>query len=174
MAVECKVCAHPCRGEIDEALAKGSSRNQVSKDFGLSRASVARHAAKHLMGVVAQYRPIGTKEVVNAGYLLGRIRQLEKLTLWGIGQAQAQGKLNTMFRGVKQALGCLRAYADILALQDTPPSTVTIRNIADSPEWQQLEAIVLDVLDEYPDGKRALQTRLIEAARAQADDNGGT
>lgn len=170
MPRECKVCAHPCRQEIDHKLAHGVTRTEVAREFGLTRAAVSRHAANHLLAVIAQARPIGTAEVVNAAYLLGRIRQLEKLTLWGVGQAQQEKQLGVMFQGIKEARECLRFYFDILSLQEKATVGQTeISNVIDSPEWQQLEGVVLEVLDEYPEGKRALQTRLIEAARG---DNG--
>jgi len=54
VGVRCSICAHPARAEIDEALIAGASTPSVARDFGVGRSSVARHAAGHLAGAIAQ------------------------------------------------------------------------------------------------------------------------
>jgi hypothetical protein len=50
----CHICSHPDREEIDQAFVTWSSPVQISKEYGVSRDSVYRHA--HVLGLMAKRR----------------------------------------------------------------------------------------------------------------------
>jgi hypothetical protein len=52
----CRVCGYPHPRAIDAAIRKRASGRDIVPPFGLSRSSVARHAAAHLP-TVRQKRP---------------------------------------------------------------------------------------------------------------------
>ena len=51
MSRSCSICTHQDRPAIEAALAAGTSVRRIASRFGLSKSSVARHAASHVPAV---------------------------------------------------------------------------------------------------------------------------
>ena len=48
VGLRCTICNHPCRPQIDLAIATGLSKRAVAQRFGVSRDAVWRHGQAHL------------------------------------------------------------------------------------------------------------------------------
>ncbi len=53
MSAMCRICSHPNRKQIDEALLGKTSRQKIADQYGVSVRSVGRHLANHLNGALA-------------------------------------------------------------------------------------------------------------------------
>jgi DNA-binding transcriptional ArsR family regulator len=57
MSAICRICSHPNRKEIDEALLANAPRQKVADQYGVSVRSVGRHLANHLNGALSPKAP---------------------------------------------------------------------------------------------------------------------
>lgn len=48
MAMACKTCTHPDRETIDHLIVSGMAKRRIATQYGLSEASIRRHAENHL------------------------------------------------------------------------------------------------------------------------------
>jgi hypothetical protein len=70
MAGVCSICEDARRPEIDKALEVPRSDSQVSRQFGYSRATIARHRAHSALNAVVEAQAEGT---------VGEVRRLKSL-----------------------------------------------------------------------------------------------
>src|SRR5437667_11053064 len=53
MSAMCRICSHPNRKQIDEALLAKTPRQKIADQYGVSVRAVGRHLANHLNGALA-------------------------------------------------------------------------------------------------------------------------
>src|SRR5439155_24020188 len=53
MSAMCRICSHPNRKQIDEALLGKTSRQKIADQYGVSVRSVGRHLANHRNGALS-------------------------------------------------------------------------------------------------------------------------
>ncbi len=70
MAGTCRVCDHPDRAAIDQSLCRPRSDSAVSRQFGFSRATIARHRAHSTLNSLIEAQQEGTAGEV------GRLKSL--------------------------------------------------------------------------------------------------
>lgn len=76
----CKVCQHPSRAAIDQALVNGKSHRAVARDFGIGAASSGhKSVARHVNQCMAEaFRTAkGAAQEASGAALVNRLRELD-------------------------------------------------------------------------------------------------
>jgi hypothetical protein len=156
MARACSVCQNELAHLVNVALVSRESYRAISRQYGLSKDALRRHAQEHIPELLVKAREASERS--EAGDLLEELRRigerLERLS----DLAEADGDYRTAIGGQ----GTLLKRVDLLArvrqiIQEAP--TV---NLYLSPEWIELRAVIVTALDDHPDAResvlRALET----------------
>jgi hypothetical protein len=89
--MKCTICAHPERAIVDRLLAAGSlSDRRIARQFGLTRASLARHRKNHLMRAVQRQIQRREREDQSAAEVWGgRLEEAFTAAREGLARAAA-------------------------------------------------------------------------------------
>jgi len=98
----CTICTSAERDAIDRALVEGKPKRRIAAECGVDEASVRRHAAKHLPGVLVKAH--AAQEVLRADDLMGLARRLQEEALEVLERPKAGDNLG----GVLQAIDRLQ------------------------------------------------------------------
>ncbi len=154
----CSVCDHDQLAEIDAALAGGASRNEVARRFGVHSASVQRHRAAHLSPAL-----VATAKAEAEGQryrsLLDRIEDLVETIEGVMASAKEEGRPSAILAAARE----LRAGLELLGKATgelKPDGSVTVINLATSPEFLEVRRIILDALAPFPEASIAVARAL--------------
>ena len=155
----CTVCQHPSRSAVEQALVSGRSNTSIGSEFGLSKDAVRRHRDRHLAPVMrgamgSREGRAGRTAVDRMEDLYGRAEALLTSFEEGNRGALALGALKEL-RGIVELLAKLTGELD-----ERPQVTI---NLAASPEWQQVQAIILQALAAHPEARQAVAGALMAA-----------
>lgn len=135
MPRRCSICVRPDAGTINAALAEGRSARSVALEHGLSEDALQRHhAASH----GARHTAVPPASPLPDHPLDELVDALRPHALTGDPQVAHQYRL------------ALSAQAD--ARNAAPPT----RDLATEPEWLELRARLMAVLEPFPDATRAV------------------
>lgn len=152
----CTICTHSERPAIDMMLVNGSAYRTVAERFGASPSAVLRHKSDHLPSTLAKAQE--AKEVANADSLLDQIRSLQATTLRILSKAENAGAFVPAVLAIKEARGNLELLAKMLGELDERPQV----NIMTSPQWVQIQAVIMNDLADDPERRIRLASRLAE------------
>jgi len=138
------VCDHPQRHNIDETLVTGAPYRGVAKRFGLSESAVYRHKTEHLPAHLLKAKEV--EEVAQADDLLEQVRHLQAHALDILERAENSGDLRTALAAISQARGNLELLGKLAGELDERP----VVNLNVSPEWLELRAVIVGVLEPHP------------------------
>ena len=94
--------------------------------------------------------------MADADSLMKQITQLHKKALELLSKAESENDYRTALTAIREARGCLEILAKLSGdLNDSP----TI-NILLNPQYIEFRALVINVLDEYPEAKLTLINKL--------------
>ncbi|MFT4225000.1 hypothetical protein [Micropruina sp.] len=155
----CKVCTHPERKSIDAALMMGMPRRQVAASFGVHRDSMRRHYDRHLKAIAAELT--AERERAGATSALDRLEELYGRTKRILDLAEEEGKASLSLAAVRELRGIVEVLARVTGELDEKP-TVTV-NLAASPEWQQVQTLILAALAPYAEARQAVVLALDSA-----------
>jgi hypothetical protein len=159
----CTVCRHPQRGEIDrELLARPGSFRDIAGRRRLSKTALHRHAAEHIPADLVKAQE--AQHVARADDLLVEVMSLHGRTEAILQAAEEEGDLRTALAGIREARGNLELLARLLHEIGESPTV----NVLVSPEWQQIQAVILRLLAPHP----ALRLRVAEAIASLNGGNG--
>lgn len=152
----CKCCSHEDLDMIDAALLRGIGKRRIASQFGMSDKSVGRHEKNHLILQLAKAQEAG--EMTDGDMLLEKIACLEC-------DAQNIKKEYLDEKDKKGALTAIREIARLIELlakirgqiKETQPI-----NIFMNPEWVNVQTLILETLDTYPEAKDTFIDRLGE------------
>lgn len=148
----CSICNHDDAEAIDAALIAGESLAKVAVRFLASKDSLANHKAKHLGEVLAKVEK--AKAAAEGGTALERLEALYDRTNRLLLQVEHNGSAPQALQAVRELRATLESIARITGeLNDKPVMTV---NIAASPEWLQLQSLILNALSPYPAARLAV------------------
>lgn len=157
---QCKVCAHPERAEIEAAIAGGMSNGAAGTRWGMSKDSVRRHKDAHLSPALRAV--VAGRDSAGAVKAVDRIEALYAQASAVLEAANAEGKAALSLAAIKELRGIVELLARLTGELDERP-TVQVLNVAASPEWDALRAVVLGALRPYPEAGRAVALALTEA-----------
>lgn len=152
MTQRCTVCAHEQRKEIDAALVQGKAFTVIARQYGLHHDAVNRHSKSHLSTALVKLK--AEREVAGVRTALDRLESLYERTERLLDQAETDGVKGLQLQAIRELRSCLETIAKITGELDEKP-TVTV-NLAGSPEWAQLQTLILLALQPYPDARLAV------------------
>lgn len=152
----CTICTHAERPAIDMMLVNGTAFRNIAERFGTSATALTRHKSSHLPTTLAKAQE--AEEVANADSLLDQIRSLQTATLRILKKAEEAGKFVPAIMAIKEARGNLELLAKMLGELDERPQV----NIMASPQWVQIQAVIMDDLADDPARRIRLASRLAE------------
>jgi transposase-like protein len=150
MPRRCTVCNHPEKHSIDEALVTGGPYRSVAKRFGLSESSVYRHKTEHLPAHLLKARE--AEDAARADDLLDQVRHLQTHALDILERAEKAGDLRTALAAISQARGNLELLGKLAGELDER----SVVNLNISPEWLELRAMIVGVLEPHPAAHKAV------------------
>jgi len=150
MPRRCTACDHPERHSIDEALVSGGPYRSVAKRFRLSESAVYRHKTEHLPAHLSKARE--AEEMARADDLLEQVRHLQAHALDILERAEKTGDLRTALAAISQARGNLELLGKLAGALDERPQV----NVLVSPQWLELRAVIVGVLEPHPAAHRAV------------------
>jgi DNA-binding transcriptional regulator LsrR (DeoR family) len=124
MARSCSVCDHPDHLAIDQALLGAGverlSQREVALRFGLSRASVQRHAVSHVSAVLRAVQ--GQAGTLHAETMLTQLADAYERIIRLADRAEQAGDLRTAVSAVREIRGTVETFAKVgLAMSQVSP-----------------------------------------------------
>lgn len=167
MARPCRLCEHPDREELETALLRRErTQEDVAGILGTTKQAISLHVRNHVPEAVrlAISQGKATQAGLNVTRQLIEINQASREILEGARKAEDPGlALRAIDRVEKQ----LRLQAEILG---DIQAGVTV-NVNQAPAFLEFRALVLNVLDEYPEVKTRLLEKLKRANADRGHDN---
>lgn len=177
MARRCSICDHPKRDIIDQALVSNAVLRGITREYGVSEDALTRHKKSHIPELLSRAQEIQDNKAVmvaevarakeametgQANNLLQQVKDLINRTDGIYEKAEEAGDLRTALTAIRESRGNLELLGKLIGeLQD---SGVTV-NIYNNPEWMELRALILNVLEPYSEAKEALADALNRACR---------
>lgn len=154
MCPVCTVCTHKDRKKIDEMILQGVSLRNISKQFNLNYQSINRHKKNHVPDTLVKSKK--AEVVCNADELLTQQNQLLKLS-WDIAnrfisQGDDQGAL--------KAISQIRENLKVLLEVEGKINQRNQFNVILSPQFLQIQTILMDELKKYPHIRTRISERL--------------
>jgi hypothetical protein len=158
MARPCTFCKSEKRAELEQALLSGEiTQAEAAKILKRNQAQISRHMRSHLPAhlkpVVAE--PLGLN-------IISQLVDMNRQTREILAEAREDGDNRLALRAIERAESQLELQAKLLGKIDSSPKI----NIVLSSEWQRLRAIILSVLEPYPEARKALSAALLEVENA--------
>jgi len=127
---------------------------ELSALYRVSEDALARHRDRHLPAALA-----AAKEVGDAAHALDVVAQLARVnaeSLAILSEARERDDAHLALKAIDRIQRQIEMQAKLLGeLQDA--STV---NILISPEWQRVQAVIVEALRPFPDARAAVAHRL--------------
>lgn len=112
MPQTCRICRHPQRLQIEQALLSGTALRNIAEQFGISKTALFRHRA-HIAGTLAQQTQ--ARETKRTGTLMDDIRVGEGRAERLYAQAEAILAAALQDQDRRTALQAVRAAVDVMA-----------------------------------------------------------
>ena len=156
----CTICTHASLEAIDGALVRGEPNRAIARQYNLGHDAVRRHKDSHLPAKLVMASAAG--EVADADALLSQIRTFQDRTVTILDKAEEAGELRTALSAIREARGNLELLAKLVGQLDERP----VINLTLSPEWLQLQAVIVGALEPFPEARGSVLSAL------EAADNG--
>jgi DNA-binding transcriptional ArsR family regulator len=153
MARTCSICTHAERGAIDADLVAGVSYRDIAERYGVSSSALSRHLRTHLVALLAG------RDEVNADNLLGQVRDLRRQAQAIKDRAEREGELDTALKGIRELVRIVELLAKLRGDLDDRP----VVNVLVTPAWLEIQAVLLDTLQAWPEARAAAAAALLEA-----------
>ncbi len=158
MPRECTVCGHDLSHESNVALVQpGASNRRIASQFGVTERAIRNHRTEHLPELLL--KASAAVEVAAADDLLAEVRGLQARTLAILEASEETNEHRIALAAIREALTNLELLAKLLGELDDRP----VVNLTVSPEWLELRAVIVGVLDTHPDARGAV-LRALEGA----------
>ena len=153
MPRRCTICQHPQLAEIDEALVRGVPLRDIAGQYGVTRSALQRHAGAHLPAALSRARR--AQEAVRADSLLDQVVGLRDHALAVLGRAEKAQDHRSALAAIREARGCVELLARLAGELEERP-VVNIQTLYATVEWQQVQALVMEVLEPHLEARRKL------------------
>ncbi len=165
MPRRCTICDHAQRAEIDQALVRGATLWEIAGNFGISKSAVHRHAESHIPEVLKH--ALRAEEAAHGDALLGQVLDLRDRALGVLDKAESAEDHRTALAAIREARATVELLAKLVGELDERP-VINVATFYASPEWGQIQALVMAIMEPYPEARQELAQGLtvIEAERA--------
>jgi hypothetical protein len=148
MSRPCTICQSPNLTSIDEALLHNVPLRDIEKRFKVGRMALSRHRDQgHIAAAAAKAKEAA--EVVHGDNILEWTKGILGKALGFMDAAESSGDLRTALRGVAEARQCVELLAKVMG--ELPPDNQV--NILMSPEFVQVQAVLLTALEPFPEAR---------------------
>lgn len=156
MCPVCAVCTHKNIKKINEQLTAGESCRRIASQYGLHYQAVTRHKKNHLPDTLVKSKD--AEIICHADDLLTQQNRLLKLS-WDIAnrfisQGDDQGAL--------KAISQIRENLKVLLEVEGKINQRNQFNVILSPQFLQIQTILMDELKKYPHIRTRISERLGE------------
>ncbi len=155
----CTVCTHEHRKEIDEALIAGKSIAGIARDNAVSDDALFRHKVEHLPATLAVAHK--AEQMSQADELLGSLAGLVAEAHRIKDKAESAGDYKTALGGIRELVRIIDLQAEMRGEINRAPQV----NLIQSPEFMQVQAVIVQALDAFPMAREAV-LKALEAANA--------
>ena len=161
MPRRCTICASDRLDEIDRMLVEGRvSRRKIASKWGVSEASLRRHAARHLPEALAAAAEAA--RVANGDDLLDQVRDLQRRAVAILERAEEEGDHRVALAAIREARGCLELLGRLAGeLQERQTVNVLI-----NPQWVEIRGAILLALKPHGEAREAVTRALGTVANA--------
>jgi transposase-like protein len=146
MSRKCKVCSHPLKDDIDFRLVSGHAYRELSRQFGIDKSSLHRHKKNHISAKLIESQRF--KEISSANLLVEQIQKLQIKAERIAKKAERKGDYRTALAGIRELTRIVELLGKLQG--ELHESNV---NIVLNTKWVELRALILTVLDDYPEAK---------------------
>jgi hypothetical protein len=136
------------------------SFREAGRIVGCDSHAIAAHFRNHVTQELR--KELAIKEPANMIDVVDELLEAHMTTLELIEEAHASGDIKTCFTGQQTQLKQLDLFARLTG--QTPAQAETQVNLYMSPEFMQLQQLVVTSLAEYPEARRKLGEALAQAA----------
>jgi hypothetical protein len=158
MSRVCTICSHEQSDAIDRALVLGLPNRRIAAQHGTTEQAVRRHKDKHLPTLLAE-----SQRHVRADTLMARLEHYTHSAHSIRTKAEKAGDLRT-------ALAAIRELVRIVELQERLigeiKDTAATVNVLVAPEWLQVRAALLEILQPFPEVRTLVAGELVRLEAA--------
>jgi hypothetical protein len=158
MAPPCKLCHYEDRASIERQVSLGMTYREAGRIVGCDHGAISRHFENHVTEDLRNQ--LAVKEPANMIDVIDEISTAHTDTLEVIGEARIAGDTKAYFAGRAVQLKQLESYARLTG-QSTEHAEI---NLYMSPEFMQLQQLVVTSLADYPEARAKLGEALAQAA----------
>lgn len=151
----CTICIHPNRAEIESAIASGLSFRSISNQFEVGEASVQRHAASHISGLIQSSQ--AAKDEARGLDVVKQLVYINNVTTDILKEARANKKNGIALFAVDRIIKQLELQAKLLGDIDKPQINIYV-----SPEWRGIRDRIVLALIPYPDARVVVAQELAQ------------
>ena len=158
MSKPCRICTHPEREAIDQAIISDVPYRSITEQYGVSNGSIARHKeAGHISQALIQANEV--REITRSTDLLDMTMNLLTEAQDIVNESRQDGDLRTALDGIGKITNILKLLMAVnLALSDRQAKT----SVTTDPEFQRVMSVIMEELDPYPEVRERISTRLSE------------
>ena len=150
MSRNCTICTHDEAHAINVALVHRDPYRHVASGYEVSTGDLQRHAREHLPELLVKAKD--AVEVAEADSLLDRVEGLYKRTEAILEAAEGNSEWGTALQAIRECRGNLQLLGRVTKeLQDAPTLHLHL-----NPEWLELRAVIVDVLEPYSEVRGAV------------------
>lgn len=156
----CTICVSHAVEAINGDLLSGRSIRDIAGQHKVSKSSLDRHRAEHIPAALARAKD--ARNEAQGDSLLQKMRTLDARAIGIATKAENRGDLRVAMSGIREQARLVELQAK-LAGQLNDATTV---NVVVGPEWTRIRAVLLSVLQPYPEARAAVVRALAEVADA--------
>lgn len=158
MSKPCRICTHPEREAIDQAIISDVPYRSITERYGVSNGSIARHKeAGHISQALIQANEV--REITRSADLLDMTMNLLNEAQDIVEESRQEGDRRTALDGIGKITNILKLLMAVnLALSERQVKT----SYMNDPEFQQVMVIIMDELGPYPEVRERISARLSE------------
>jgi hypothetical protein len=157
----CTICSHPDRAAIDQALVGTAELRELSAVFRVSEDALWRHKDVHLPASLAKAE--AARATAQADDLLAQLKGLRSKAVAILLKAEQAGDLRTALLVIREARACLETLLEVEGELNRRPEL----HLHVSAEWIAVRAVLLRVLQPYPEARHAVAQALLEVDHAR-------
>lgn len=158
MSKPCRICTHPEREAIDQAILTDVPYRSITERYGVSNGSIARHKeAGHISQALIQANEV--REITRSADLLDMTMNLLNEAQDIVDESRQEGDRRSALDGIGKITNILKLLMAVnLALSDRQAKT----SVTTDPEFQRVMSVIMEELDPYPEVRERISTRLSE------------
>ena len=158
----CSICTHDQYHAINVALVQRETYCAISREYGLGRDALRRHAKEHLPELLARSRD--AVEVAEADDLLSRIEALQSRTLAVLEAVEGTDNHSIALAAIREA----RSNLELIGRVTKELESVPTLNLHLNPQWLELRAVIVTALESYPQARESVLRALESTGNGRA------